>query len=86
MRYNDIINNDRKWDLIIFILPTGEYVNDGYRNMDMADTTIRDQFTNHLKNMMITYHKDVPTHYIGGDYLTNYQKSIKLIDEIYNEY
>lgn len=77
---------NEKWDLIIFILPTGEYVNDGYRNMDMADTTIRDQFTNHLKDMMTTYHKDVPTHYIGGDYLTNYQESIKLIDEIYNEY
>ena len=33
-----------KWDLILFVQPIGSYVNDGFRDMTMADDEIRNSF------------------------------------------
>ena len=37
-----------KWDLILFVQPVGSYVNDGFRDMTMAEDHIRHSFSQHL--------------------------------------
>ena len=74
-----------KWDAIIFIKPTGTYVNDGYRDMTMADDTIRNEFSDYLDHLIITNHPNVPVYYIDGDYIGNYAKAIEIIDTIYKD-
>ena len=41
-----------KWDLIVLILPKSAYVNDGFRDMSMSSQDIRDDFTNHLIELL----------------------------------
>ncbi len=41
-----------QWDLIILISPETEYVDDGFRDMTMSDQSIRDEFTQHLIELM----------------------------------
>lgn len=77
---------NEKWDLIIFVLPTGSYVDDGFRDMTMADADIRNAFTEHLKELVVKNHPQTQLTYIGGDYAENYAKAIQLIDGIYQEY
>ncbi|HEL2575111.1 TPA: AAA family ATPase [Streptococcus suis] len=81
----DTVKNE-KWDLIIFVLPTGNYVDDGFRDMSMADQEVRHAFTELLKKLVAKNHPDAHLAFIGGSYLENYQKSIDLIDAIYQEF
>lgn len=80
----DTVKNE-KWDLIIFVLPTGDYVDDGYRDMSMADSGVRSAFTERLKELVKRNHPNTPMAEIGGSYLENYQAAIELIDGIYQE-
>ncbi|MBM7642890.1 AAA family ATPase [Streptococcus loxodontisalivarius] len=41
-----------KWDLIFVILPKSDYVDDGFRDMTMADAQTRDWFTQHLLKLL----------------------------------
>ena len=41
-----------KWDLIFVILPKSNYVDDGFRDMTMADNQTRDWFTQHLLDLL----------------------------------
>ena len=41
-----------KWDLIFVILPKSNYVDDGFRDMTMADNQTRDWFTKHLLDLL----------------------------------
>ncbi|MFD0845826.1 AAA family ATPase [Streptococcus saliviloxodontae] len=41
-----------KWDLIFLILPKSNYVDDGFRDMTMADEETRDWFTQHLLKLL----------------------------------
>lgn len=41
-----------KWDLIFVILPKSNYVDDGFRDMTMADSQTRDWFTKHLLDLL----------------------------------
>ena len=41
-----------KWDLIFVILPKSNYVDDGFRDMTMADNHTRDWFTKHLLDLL----------------------------------
>ena len=41
-----------KWDLIVLIPPKSAYVNDGFRDMSMSSQDIRDDFTNHLIELL----------------------------------
>ncbi len=75
-----------KWALIIFVLPTGSYIDDGYRDMTMADSEIRHAFTEHLKELVAKNHPHTPVAFIGGSYAENYSQAIQLIDTIYNEF
>ena len=72
-----------KWDLILFVQPIGSYVNDGFRDMTMADDDIRNSFSNHLDQLRHQYLADIPTAYLGQDYLGNYEEAKRVIDTIY---
>ena len=72
-----------KWDLILFVQPIGSYVNDGFRDMTMADDEIRNSFSNHLDHLRHQYLADIPTAYLGQDYLGNYEEAKRVIDMIY---
>lgn len=72
-----------KWDLILFVQPIGSYVNDGFRDMTMADEEIRNSFSNHLDHLRRQYLSDIPTAYLGQDYLGNYEEAKRVIDTIY---
>ncbi|MCP1639614.1 NadR type nicotinamide-nucleotide adenylyltransferase [Streptococcus gallinaceus] len=72
-----------KWALILFVLPTGSYVDDGFRDMSMADESIRQAFTELLKELVMRNHPQVPLHFLDGSYAENYQTAIELIDAIY---
>lgn len=37
-----------EWDLILFTVPHNDYVDDGFRDMNMADKQTRDSFTQHM--------------------------------------
>ena len=82
---SDTVKNE-KWDLIIFVLPTGSYVDDGYRDMSMADEEVRLAFTQLLRELVERNHQDTTVAYIGGSYAENYSRAIQLIDGIYQEY
>ena len=72
-----------KWDLILFVQPIGSYVNDGFRDMTMADDEIRNSFSNHLDHLRHQYLADIPTAYLGQDYFGNYEEAKRVIDTIY---
>ena len=72
-----------KWDLILFVQPIGSYVNDGFRDMTMADDEIRNSFSNHLDQLRHQYLADIPTAYLGQDYLGNYEEAKRVINTIY---
>lgn len=77
------ILSKEKWDLILFVQPIGSYVNDGFRDMTMADDEIRNSFSNHLDHLRHQYLADIPTAYLGQDYLGNYEEAKRVIDTIY---
>ena len=62
-----------KWDLILFVQPVGSYVNDGFRDMTMAEDHIRHSFSQHLDQMRERYLANIPLVYLAEDYLGNYE-------------
>ena len=77
------ILSKEKWDLILFAEPVGTYVNDGFRDMSMADEAIRSDFSSHLKRLKEQCLAHIPTVYLAGSYLDNYQAAKEAIDMIY---
>ena len=72
-----------KWDLILFVQPIGSYVNDGFRDMTMAEDHIRYSFSQHLDQMRERYLTNIPLVYLAEDYLGNYEAAKVAIDAIY---
>ena len=77
------ILSKEKWDLILFAEPVGTYVNDGFRDMSMADEAIRSDFSSYLKKLKEQYLPDHPTAYLAGSYLDNYEMAKEAINRIY---
>ena len=77
------ILSKEKWDLILFAEPVGTYVNDGFRDMSMADEAIRSDFSSHLKRLKEQCLAHIPTVYLAGSYFDNYQAAKEAIDMIY---
>ena len=70
--------------LYFFIMqPIGSYVNDGFRDMTMADEEIRTSFSNYLDQLRQQYLGNIPTTFLASDYLGNYEEAKKVIDAIY---
>ena len=83
--YKSLVTKE-KWDLILFVQPTGEYVDDGFRDMTMADEQIRQAFTDYLLQITKENHANTKLIFLDEDYLGNYNKAIKEIESIYKEY
>lgn len=81
--YQSILAKE-EWDLILFVEPTGNYVNDGFRDMTMADDQIRQDFSSHLEALRKEALSQVPLARLNGDYLANYEDAKAVIDEIYH--
>lgn len=71
-----------QWDLILFVMPQSKYVNDGVRDMSMADQNIRDKFTKHLlsllkpfKDKIVILESENPDNF----FIDNYEKAKKAI-------
>ena len=75
-----------KWDLIFLVAPKTEYVDDGFRDMTMADDSIRDAFTNHLIELMEPFKDKMVILDSNEDdfFYTNYKRIVKEIDERLN--
>ena len=69
------ILSKEKWDLILFVQPIGSYVNDGFRDMTMADEEIRTRFSNYLDQLRQQYLGNIPTTFLASDYLGNYEEA-----------
>lgn len=78
------INQKEEWDLILFVTPTGEYVDDGYRDQSMADDDSRKNFSEYLDSLRKIYHQDTNVVYLDGNYEENYKKAKAAIDQVYN--
>lgn len=78
------ILSKEKWDLLLFVEPVGEYVNDGFRDMTMSDEETRDRFSQHLKKLCEQYLGDIPTVLLKQDYLGNYETAKDAIDHIFS--
>ena len=83
--YKSLVTKE-KWDLILFVQPTGKYVDDGFRDMTMADEQIRQAFTDYLLQITKENHSNTKLIFLDEDYLGNYNKAIKEIETIYKEY
>ena len=70
--YINIIND---WDLVIFLEPTVEFVQDGTRSEEIAAN--REEYSEHLKDLFKAY--DVEYEIISGDYLSRFKKICNLI-------
>ncbi len=69
--------------MILFVQPVGSYVNDGFRDMTMAEDHIRHSFSQHLDQMRERYLANIPLVYLAEDYLGNYETAKEAIDAIY---
>ena len=78
------INQKEEWDLILFVTPTGKYVDDGYRDQSMADDNSRKNFSEYLDSLRKVYHQDTNVVYLDGNYEENYKKAKTAIDQVYN--
>lgn len=74
------ILSKEKWDLILFVQPIGSYVNDGFRDMTMADEEIRTSFSNYLDQLRQKYLGNIPTAFLAADYLGNYEEAKQVIE------
>lgn len=70
------------WDLILFTVPFGEYVDDGFRDMSMADEQIRDEFMKIMYELFKQANFDCPMVFMGESYAETYQTAIKEVDKL----
>lgn len=84
--YKNVIKNE-EWDLILVVPPTTEYVNDGFRNMDWADS--RDEFHTNLMNEIkkqgfldkVVMLEDKPTQSDPQGFLARYTHALDILKE-----
>lgn len=69
------INAINDWDLVLFLEPTVDFVQDGTRNEKIAAN--REKYSNQIKLLLDKY--GVKYHCIGGDYLNRFTESKQLI-------
>ena len=73
----EAINAINDWDLVLFLEPTVEFVQDGTRNEEIA--TNREKYSNQIKRLLNRH--NVKYHCIGGDYLNRFTESKQLISK-----
>lgn len=78
------INTVRReeWDLILFTVPFGEYVDDGFRDMTMAEDSIRDDFMSLMQDLFKKSGFDCPIVYMGDSYSETYQTAVSEVSQL----
>ena len=72
-----------QWNLIFLVPPKTTYVDDGFRDMTMADQNIRDEFTQHLLDLVEPF-KDklvILDSHPDTFFIDNFNKVVEIIDE-----
>lgn len=85
-----LIQSKEKWDLILFVLPIGEYIDDGFRDNTMKDDIIREEFTKHLYDLLVEEGNKEKIVFLDGrykgnkdnPYYNNYAKARDIIEEM----
>lgn len=73
----EAINVISEWDLVLFLEPTVEFVQDGTRNEIIAAD--REKYSSQIKKLFDKYH--VKYHSLDGDYLERFMMAKKLISD-----
>jgi HTH-type transcriptional repressor of NAD biosynthesis genes len=77
---SDAISQINDWDLVIYLEPTVDFVQDGTRNEDMKN--YKDIYNKRLKTLFDK--RGIKYYSLKGDYLERYDSVINLIDRKLN--
>jgi HTH-type transcriptional repressor of NAD biosynthesis genes len=80
IKLSDAIDAINNYDLILFLAPDVKWVEDGGRSSEIRDN--REKYKDMIANIYHTHGKKFE--YIEGNYLTKFEKSIKLINNMLN--
>lgn len=87
VQLHELTESKEDWDIIFLVLPQSNYVDDGTRDMGMADESTRDWFTQHLMDLLEPFNNKV---FILGENSTkenffhdNYQQAKSVINDIF---
>lgn len=72
------INSINEWDLVLFLEPTVEFIQDGTRSEEIAAD--REKYSNQIKELL--YRNNVEFTCISGDYYDRFVQAKKLLSEI----
>ncbi len=70
----------QKWDLILFLQPDTQYVDDGFRDMAHSKQSVRDEFNDLFEANLKKHHLEYVK--LSGDFYTKYKTSIELIEAL----
>lgn len=73
----EVLNGITKWDLVLFLEPTVEFIQDGTRAETIAND--REKYSNQIKELLKKY--NVAYHSVDGDYLGRFVRAKQLIKE-----
>lgn len=76
----DAIHNTNEWDLVLFLEPSVEFVQDGTRNEKIASD--REKYSNQIKKLLCD--KGVDFICLDGDYLNRFLEAKRIIKEKLN--
>lgn len=73
----EAIHNTNKWDLVLFLEPTVEFVQDGTRSEEIASNRLL--YSNKIKEILDKYNVNYIT--INGDYTERFNESKRIIKD-----
>lgn len=73
----DAITNINRFDMVLFLEPTVEFVQDGTRNEEIAADRVK--YSDQIKALF--REKEIPFHIVDGDYLDRFNKAKELIEQ-----
>lgn len=74
----DAISAINSYDLVLFLEPDVQFVQDGTRNVEIQEN--REKYSNQIKDIFDKH--NIKYEIISGDYLNRFEKIIKLVDNI----
>lgn len=74
-----------KWDVILFTVPFGEYVDDGFRDMSMSTDEIRDEFMELMYDLFRKADFNCPIVFLGKSYAETYKTAVQEVDKLLSE-
>ena len=77
MLLGTVINNISNWDLVLFLEPDVEFIQDGTRSEEIASDRVK--YSNQIKELFDSY--KIKYHCINGSYLDRFNKAKEIIKE-----